>query len=52
MVYPCREADFGRFERVIGGEGDGEEKDAPCIWGVTLVTQRHSVNIECDEAKE
>lgn len=32
MVYPCREADLGRFERVVRGERDREEKNAPCIW--------------------
>ena len=31
-----RKANLGRFERVIGGEGDGKEENAACVRGVTL----------------
>jgi len=27
-----READLGRLEGVIGGEGDGKEEDASGVW--------------------
>ena len=28
---------LGRLERVIGGAGDGEEEDAPCVRRFTLI---------------
>lgn len=32
MVNLGGEADFGRFEGVVGREGNGEEKDAASVW--------------------
>ena len=33
---------LGRLERVIGGEGDGEEEDASCVRRFTLIRKgRH-----------
>ena len=31
-----READLGRFERVVGGEHDREKEDATGVWGIAL----------------
>lgn len=39
-----RKTNLGRFERVIGREGDGEEEHAACIRRVTLT--RKCVTIE------
>ena len=36
MVDLGGEADFGRLEGVVGGEGDGEEEDTASVWRVTL----------------
>lgn len=35
-----READLGRLEGVVGGESDGQEKDAASIGRVTLRSSR------------
>jgi hypothetical protein len=32
VVYLCREADLGRFERVVGRESDRQKEDASGIW--------------------
>lgn len=36
------EADFGGLEGVIGGEGDGKEKNASCIRRVSLLLNGES----------
>ena len=36
VVNLRRKADLGRLERIVGREGDGKEKDAACVRGVTL----------------
>jgi hypothetical protein len=32
VVYLRREADLGRFERIVGRESDGQKEDASGIW--------------------
>ena len=44
VIYLGRKTNLGRFERVIGGEGDREEKNAACIRGVTLTNRGITVS--------
>lgn len=46
-----RKADLGGFERVVGGESDGEEKDAASIGRVTLRSSYH-VSMSHNQSKK
>jgi len=40
MVDLGRERDLGRFERIVGGESDGEEEHAASVWRCTWTHDR------------
>jgi len=40
MVDLGRECDLGRFERIVGGESDGEEEHAASVWRFTRTHDR------------
>lgn len=42
VVNLGRKTNLGRFKRVIGGEGDGEEENTACIRRVTLDDRCHA----------
>ena len=52
VVNLRREADFGRFEWVIRGEHDGEEKNAARVRRVSLYIIRHEHEIQVDQIRD